>query len=102
MKLIFSEDSCRDQALKDPTVPVEWTHHLTPNQELTHLLCKLPQFLKVDVPIWQPAGTALIEEVYVFDKQTEERNHNLLLAAVCRLRPLGGATECSTIVAEII
>lgn len=89
--------------------------------------------LKVDVSIGQPAGTAFIQEVDVFDQEAEERNHNLeerdkscfwyftfgtsvfylssrvmscalshlLLTAVCRLRPLGGATERSAIVAEV-
>lgn len=33
--------------------------------------------LKVDVSVWQPAGTAFIQEVDVFNEETEERNHNL-------------------------
>lgn len=33
--------------------------------------------LKVDVSIGQPAGTAFIQEVDVFNEETEERNHNL-------------------------
>lgn len=32
---------------------------------------------KVDVSIGQPAGAAFIQEVDVFDEETEERNHNL-------------------------
>ncbi len=34
-------------------------------------------YLKVDVPILQPVGTALVEEVDVFDEQAEERDDNL-------------------------
>lgn len=33
--------------------------------------------LKVDVSIGQPAGTAFIQEVDVFDQEAEERNHDL-------------------------
>lgn len=82
--------------------------------------------------VGQPAGTSFIQEVDVFNEETEERNHNLeerddkfiltfytwdnsflyfleescvhsylLLAAVCGLRPLGGATERSAVVAEV-
>ena len=42
---IFAEDWRGDQVLEDPSVSVERTNHLTPNQELAHLLCQLPQFL---------------------------------------------------------
>lgn len=80
--------------------------------------------------VGQPAGTAFIQEVDVFNEETEERNHNLqetvesslkriqrlvlqtflhescapphlLLAAVCSFRPLGGTTERRAVVAEI-
>lgn len=101
VQLIFAEDWRGDKVLEDAAVSVKRTNHLTPNQELAHLLCKLPKFLKVDVPVGQPAGTAFIQEVDVFNEETEERNHNLLLAAVCSLRPLGGAAERSTVVAEV-
>lgn len=57
--------------------------------------------LKVDVSVGQPAGTSFIQEVDVFNEQAEERNHNLLLDAVCGLRPLGGAAESGAIVAEV-
>lgn len=33
--------------------------------------------LKVDVPVGQPAGTAFVQEVDVFNKETEEGNNNL-------------------------
>lgn len=33
--------------------------------------------LKVDVAIGQPVGTPFIQEVNVFDQQTEEGDHNL-------------------------
>lgn len=33
--------------------------------------------LKVDMAIGQPVGTSFIQEVNVFNQQTEERNHNL-------------------------
>lgn len=92
MQLVFAEDRRGDEVLEDPAVSVKRTNHLTPYQELAHLLCKLPQFLKVNVSVGQPAGTAFIQEVDIFNEETEERNHNLLLAAVCGLRPLGGAT----------
>lgn len=42
---VFTEDWCGDEVLEDPSVSVERTNHLTPNQEFTHLLCQLPQFL---------------------------------------------------------
>lgn len=42
---VFAEDRRGDEVLEDPSVSVEWTNHLTPNQELTHMLCQLPQFL---------------------------------------------------------
>lgn len=90
--------------------------------------------LKVNVAIGQSAGTAFIQEVNVFNEETEEGNHNLerrdygkfnstffiwdirlihsgsfffelshlLLAAMGSLRPLGGATECSAVVTEVI
>lgn len=83
--------------------------------------------LKVDVSVWQPAGTTFVQEVDIFNEEAEERNHNLeeghdsrsgqfefwtfervvcvifylLLAAVCSFRPLGGATKGSAIVAEV-
>lgn len=101
VKLIFAEDGRGDEVLEDPPVSVEWTNHLAPNQEFAHLLCQLPKFLKVDVTVGQTAGTAFIQEVDVFNEETEERDHNLLLAAVGRLRPLGGATERGAVVAEV-
>lgn len=90
--------------------------------------------LKVDVSVGQPAVAAFVQEVDVFNEETEEGNHNLkikyggkftftlyicgfeafffcgnkscelahlLLAAVCRLRPLGGAAERSAIVTKV-
>lgn len=82
--------------------------------------------LEVDVTVGQSAGTAFIQEVDVFDQEAEERNHNLekkkkkkdqlhlnhlftsfkvlhylLLAAVTRLRPLGGAAESSAVITEV-
>lgn len=33
--------------------------------------------LKVDMAIGQPVGTSFIQEVNVFNQQTEERNYNL-------------------------
>lgn len=33
--------------------------------------------LKVDMAIGQPVGTSFIQEVNVFNQQTEERDHNL-------------------------
>ena len=33
--------------------------------------------LKVDVTVRQPAGAALIQEVDIFNEQTEERDDNL-------------------------
>lgn len=42
---VFTEDRCGDEVLEDAAVSVKRTNHLTPNQELAHLLCKLPQFL---------------------------------------------------------
>lgn len=33
--------------------------------------------LEVDVAAGQPAGTALVQEVDVFNEETEEGNHNL-------------------------
>lgn len=42
---VFTEDRRGDEILEDAAVSVEWTNDLTPNQELAHLLCKLPQFL---------------------------------------------------------
>lgn len=44
---VFAEDRRGDEVLEDAAVSVEWTNHLTPHQELAHLLCKLPQFLLV-------------------------------------------------------
>lgn len=38
---------------------------------------KRPSHLKVDVTVGQPICTAFIQEVNVFDQQTEEGNHNL-------------------------
>lgn len=45
MLTVLGEDRRGDQVLEDAAVSVKWTNHLTPYQELTHLLCKLPQFL---------------------------------------------------------
>lgn len=42
---VFAEDRRGDEALEDAAVSVKRTNHLTPDQELAHLLCKLPQFL---------------------------------------------------------
>lgn len=42
---VFAEDRRGDEVLEDPAVSVKRTNHLTPYQELAHLLCKLPQFL---------------------------------------------------------
>lgn len=42
---VLTEDRRGDEVLEDAAVSVKRTNHLTPNQELAHLLCKLPQFL---------------------------------------------------------
>lgn len=34
-------------------------------------------YLKVDVPVLQPVGTSLVEEVDVFNEQAKERDDNL-------------------------
>lgn len=78
VQLILSVDWRGDQVLQDLAVSLKWTHYLAPDQELTNLLGKFPQFLKVDVSVGQSAGTAFIEEVDVLDQQTEERDNNLV------------------------
>lgn len=39
--------------------------------------CSCQYYLKVDMAIGQPIGASFIQEVYVFDEQTKEGNHNL-------------------------
>lgn len=34
-------------------------------------------YFKIDVTIWKTIGTALIEEVNIFDQEAEERYHDL-------------------------
>lgn len=42
---VLAEDGRGDEVLQDAAVSVKRTNHLTPNQELAHLLRQLPQFL---------------------------------------------------------
>lgn len=94
------------EVVQDGTILLKWTLHLFPSHELPDLSCQLHKFLrnkitlcyhtvkctfrmakpsrgrrladlKVDMAVGQPVGTSLIQEVNVFDQQTEERNHNL-------------------------
>lgn len=53
--------------------------------------------LKVDVSISQPAGTAFIQEVDVFNEEAEERNHNLeekKTTAVLQSKSMTGTLRC--------
>lgn len=65
------------QVAGDAGVLLEGTGHLFPPDELPDSLGQLQELLKVDVSTGKAAGTALVQEVDVFDEQAEEGNDNL-------------------------
>jgi len=42
-----------------------------------HSMPQWSTYLKIDMTVWKTIGTALIEEVNIFDQEAEERYHNL-------------------------
>lgn len=57
--------------------------------------------LKKGMTIWRREATRLPPGLHLFNWLNPPHLTHLLLAAVCRLRPLGGAAERSAIVAEV-
>lgn len=64
---IFTENWYCEKILQDLPVPLKRTLYLFPRHKFTHLFGQFPKFLEIDMTVRKAVGTALVEEINVFD-----------------------------------